>query len=204
MLIECKTSGDEFAKAWRKTLNDGDQLFRYYNSYRRAQFICLYASDFVNSSVKQEYRLIKMIDNKDQVSSESGQRSFYDVTVDGGDYREYFNVWKDTYDQDCLTSGIFENIHLRSFEIGLSAYSVENNLREVDSEEIKKKYNEFAVILRQHNVGSHENAFDKLVNLFLAKVVDETNNPGDLHFYWKGTAYDDDFSLQDRFSGRTR
>ena len=37
-----------------------------------------------------------------------------------------------------------------------------------------------------------------LVNLFLAKVVDETNNPDDLHFYWKGAAYDDDFSLQDR------
>ena len=36
------------------------------------------------------------------------------------------------------------------------------------------------------------------MNLFLAKVVDETNNPEDLHFYWKGTAYDDDFSLQDR------
>ena len=36
------------------------------------------------------------------------------------------------------------------------------------------------------------------MNLFLAKVVDETNNPDDLHFYWKGAAYDDDFSLQDR------
>lgn len=32
----------------------------------------------------------------------------------------------------------------------------------------------------------------------MAKVVDETNNPEDLHFYWKGTAYDDDFQLQDR------
>ena len=30
----------------------------------------------------------------------------------------------------------------------------------------KKKYHEFATILRQHNVGSHENAFDKLINLF--------------------------------------
>ena len=52
--------------------------------------------------------------------------------------------------------------------------------------------------LSQHNVSGRENAFDKLVNLFLAKVVDETNNPENLHFYWKGTAYDDDFQLQDR------
>ena len=201
MLIECKTTGDdkdEFAKAWKKTLNDGDQLFRYYNSYRQAQYICLYTSDFINGKIKPEYRLIKMTDNDEQISSESGTRSYSDVTIDGGDYREYFDVWKDTYEQDYLASGVFENENSRPFEIGKIAYSVENDLRSVDSEEIKKKYNEFAVILRQHNVGSHENAFDKLVNLFLAKVVDETNNPEDLHFYWKGTAYDDDFSLQDR------
>lgn len=201
MLIECKTTGDdkdEFAKAWKKTLNDGDQLFRYYNSYRQAQYICLYTSDFIDEKIKPDYRLIKMTDNDEQISSESGNRSYSDVTIDGGDYREYFDVWKDTYEQDYLASGVFENENSRPFEIGKVAYSVENDLRSVDSEEIKKKYNEFAVILRQHNVGSHENAFDKLVNLFLAKVVDETNNPEDLHFYWKGTAYDDDFSLQDR------
>lgn len=201
MLIECKTTGDdkdEFAKAWKKTLNDGDQLFRYYNSYRQAQYICLYTSDFIEGKIKPEYRLIKMTDNDEQLSSESGMRSFSDVTIDGGDYREYFDVWEKTYELDYIASGVFENDNSRPFEIGKIAYSVKNDLRSVDSEEIKKKYNEFAVILRQHNVGSHENAFDKLVNLFLAKVVDETNNPEDLHFYWKGTAYDDDFSLQDR------
>lgn len=37
-----------------------------------------------------------------------------------------------------------------------------------------------------------------MVNLFLAKVVDETNNSSDLHFFWKGSVYDDDFQLQDR------
>ena len=82
--------------------------------------------------------------------------------------------------------------------MGKRKYTASNDLQNVDTEEIKKKYNEFAVILRQHNVGSHENAFDKLVNLFLAKVVDEANNPEDLQFYWKGVSYDDDYSLQDR------
>lgn len=182
VLIECKTTGDdkdEFAKAWKKTLNDGDQLFRYYNSYRQAQYICLYTSDFVEGKIKPDYRLVKMTDNDEQILSESDTRSYSDVTIDGGDYREYFDVWKETYELDYLASGVFENEKSRPFEIGKNAYSVKNDLRSVDSEEIKKKYNEFAVILRQHNVGSHENAFDKLVNLFLAKVVDETNNPDD-------------------------
>ena len=35
----------------------------------------------------------------------------------------------------------------------------------------KKKYNEFATILRQHNVSSHENAFDKLVNIKLLLIL---------------------------------
>ena len=73
-----------------------------------------------------------------------------------------------------------------------------DDLEDVDSESIQKKYHEFATILRQHNVGSRENAFDKLVNLFLAKIVDESVNNNELQFYWKGAAHDDYFSLQDR------
>ena len=43
-----------------------------------------------------------------------------------------------------------------------------------------------------------ENAFEVLVNLFLCKIVDEIQNPEDLHFYWKGMAYDSYFDLVDR------
>lgn len=194
ILIECKTAGDEFEKEWHKMLQDGGQLFRYYNTYRQAQYICLYTADIVNGQLKSYYRMIKMTDNTEQLSSDNDLASYSTITTSGGGYQEYFNVWKNTYEYDYLTSGAFEN----KFTVRESVYNTNDDLREVDSEEIKKKYNEFAVILRQHNVGSHENAFDKLVNLFLAKVVDETNNPTDLHFYWKGKSYDDDFSLQDR------
>lgn len=197
ILIECKTTGDdkdEYNKEWHKMLQDGGQLFRYYNSYRQAQYICLYTADIVNGGLQSFYRMIKMTDNDERISSDRELESYSSVTSRGGDYLEYFNVWKNTYEYDYLTRGAFDHI----FDVRENSYDAAIDLREVDSEEIKRKYNEFAVILRQHNVGSHENAFDKLVNLFLAKVVDETNNPNDLHFYWKGTSYDDDFSLQDR------
>lgn len=62
----------------------------------------------------------------------------------------------------------------------------------------QKQYHAFATILRQHNVSGRENAFDKLVNLLLCKLVDETLNPQDLKFYWKGVAYDSHFDLFDR------
>lgn len=197
LLIECKNAGGYFDSAWKDTLQDGGQLFRYYNSYRKAQYLCLYSSDFVDGKVKREYKLIKMTDNEERLD-DSDALSYAKVAAENGSYEDFFHVWKETYEGDAMERGAFEE-NVPPFGIGGNLkYTAGNDLTPVDSEAIKKKYNEFAVILRQHNVGSHENAFDKLVNLFLAKVVDETNNPNDLHFYWKGASYDDDFSLQDR------
>ena len=72
------------------------------------------------------------------------------------------------------------------------------DLHAISATDQQKKYHEFATILRQHNVSGRENAFDKLVNLFLCKLVDEIENPTDLKFYWKGVAYDTHFELMDR------
>lgn len=197
LLIECKRSGDDFDSSWKKTQQDGGQLFRYYNSYRKAQYLSLYSSDFVDGKVKREYKLIKMTDNEERLD-DTDILSYAKVAAENGSYEDFFHVWKETYEGDSMERGAFED-NISPFGIGRNLkYTADNDLISVDNETIKKKYNEFAVILRQHNVGSHENAFDKLVNLFLAKVVDETNNPDDLHFYWKGASYDDDFSLQDR------
>lgn len=52
--------------------------------------------------------------------------------------------------------------------------------------------------MRQYNVSGRENAFDKLVNLFLVKIVDETRHGKELQFMWKGAAYDDFYNFQDR------
>lgn len=71
-------------------------------------------------------------------------------------------------------------------------------MKEITHDEVQKKYNQFATILRKYNVGGRENAFDKLVNLFLAKIVDEQQNQDDLKFSWKGVAQDTYFELVDR------
>ena len=194
LLIECKKA-DEFEKFWKRTLADGDQLFRYYNSYRQAKALCMYTSDYTDS-LKRYTNIISMTDNEEYLQTNASLKSFKQVQLDNGDKVDYFNVWKDTYQLDFATNGIFED-EIEPYTIGKAKYCVDD-LREVDNESMQKKYHEFATILRQHNVGSHEIAFDKLVNLFLAKIVDETLNSNELQFYWKGAAYDDYYSLQDR------
>lgn len=191
LIIECKTAGAQFTDAWNDTLDDGAQLFSYFQQEPQTKFLCLYTSDIVDGKIKPEYKLINVQDNKDLLESDQSAQSYQDKND-----KQRYRVWRDTYSCEHATRGLFER-DILPYEIGKNKYTI-NDLTEVDNNEIQKKYHEFALILRQHNVSGRENAFDKLVNLFLAKVVDETNNPEDLHFYWKGTAYDDDFQLQDR------
>ena len=201
LLIECKTEDgnedDQFQKAWRKTLIDGDQLFNYYNTYRQAQYLALYASDFVDGESKRDYRLITMSDNDDYLESNPHLASFKKVSHDNGTRDDFFRVWCDTYGRDFSTNGAFEIGEVPAFGVKKKKLTFDD-LIDVEEDDIHKKYHQFAQILRQYNVASHENAFDKLVNLFLVKVVDESQNKNDLQFLWKGAAYDDYYSFQDR------
>lgn len=192
LIIECKTWGREFNNAWTDTKEDGGQLFSYLQQERSTKFLCLYTADIIDGKIEKEYHLINVQDNEELLANDDSGKSYKDATNN----KQLYTVWHDTYQCDYATRGLFEK-DITPYRIGKNKYTV-SDLKAVDNDTIQKKYNEFALILRQHNVGSHENAFDKLVNLFLAKVVDETNNPDNLSFYWKGAAYDDAFQLQDR------
>lgn len=192
LIIECKTAGSEFKRAWSKTLEDGDQLFSYAQQISETQFLCLYASDLDVEQIRYTSYVIAHRDNEKYLSENPDFKSFQSAT----NVKERFSVWRDTYKLDYTTKGIFES-NIESYHIGKSKYGVED-LSPISASDQQKKYHEFATILRQHNVSGRENAFDKLVNLFLCKLVDEIENPRDLKFYWKGVAYDTHFDLMDR------
>ena len=200
ILIECKTADDnssrEFSKAWHRMQEDGGQLFNYFNSYRKAKALCLYTSDWQNDACEYDCRIVSMEDNEEYLRADSSLKGYNKVTEEKGGKEEYFKVWKNTYDCDYSTVGIFET-GISPFTIGKRQLSIDD-LRDADDLEIQKKYHEYATIMRQHNVSGRENAFDKLVNLFLAKIVDETQHADNLQFYWRGAAHDDYYNLQDR------
>lgn len=200
LLIECKTpdsaASKEFSKAWHRMQEDGGQLFNYFNSYRKAKALCLYTSDWLEGLCTYSSYIVSMEDNEDYLRADSRLKGYRQVAEERGGKEAYFKVWKDTYDYDYSTVGIFEE-GISPFSIGKRVLSVAD-LRDADGLEIQKKYHEYATIMRQHNVSGRENAFDKLVNLFLAKIVDEAQHPDNLQFYWRGAAHDDYYSLQDR------
>lgn len=192
LIIECKTPGREFDKAWRNTLQDGGQLFSYAQQISETQFFCLYTSDFDNGTLDYQSHIIAHRDNEKYLADNPTFKGFKTVT----DVKERFAVWRNTYKLDYTTKGIFED-NIQPYHIGKDKYTLAD-LQGISDADRQKKYHEFATILRQHNVSGRENAFDKLVNLFLCKLVDETENQDELKFYWKGVAYDTHFDLLDR------
>ncbi|OZA97301.1 MAG: hypothetical protein B7X52_03140 [Thiotrichales bacterium 34-46-19] len=193
LIIECKTAGDEFRKAWKDTLEDGAQLFSYIEQEKAVEFVCLYASDIENNDIKTFQRIISHKDNAKILSESPDLKSFNAAK----NVKERFNVWKYTYKQEYTEKGIFED-NIQPYHIGKDKYTLALDTKMVDASDKKGKYHEFRTILRKYNVSRRENAFEVLVNLFLCKIVDETENPNDLKFYWKGIAYDNYYDLVDR------
>lgn len=191
LITECKTIGREFDRAWKETLQDGGQLFGYVEQERATQFLCLYTSTVEDSVLRYQSHIIAHRDNEKYLTDKR-LKGFREAT----DRKERFAVWRDVYKLAYTPNGIFED-NIQPYHIGEAKLTV-NDLKPITASDQQKKYHEFATILRQHNVSGRENAFDKLVNLFLCKLVDETENPDDLKFYWRGVAYDNHFDLLDR------
>ncbi len=196
IIIECKTERKEYEIAWKKTIINGGQLLSYVKHAGSTQFVCLYSSNYIHGKVIWNNYLITLKDNEKLLLELAEKTPLSFEKAKGLDVEDIFRAWNETYQQDYSTKGIFED-DIPAYEIGKNKYSIKD-LNIISSNDIQGKYHEFATILRQHNVSGRENAFDKLVSLFLCKIVDETNNPEELKFYWKGIAYDDQFSLIDR------
>lgn len=196
LIIECKTEGTEFKKEWNNTLQRGGQMLTYAKQAGTTQYVCLYASDFADGKVVYFSNIISLNDNEKLLQELADKKPLSFKEAKALEVEDIYRAWKETYNLDFATKGIFED-DIQAYQIGKQKYTIDD-LVEIGSKDIQSKYHEFATIMRQHNVSGRENAFDKLVNLFLCKIVDEAKNPKDLKFYWKGIAYDSYFDMQDR------
>lgn len=199
LLIECKTAGNEFSKEWKRMQSDGGQLFSYAQQIPTVQFLCLYASDFVDEKIRIDQKIISHQDNQ-KILEDNPKLESYQKAEDS--YHR-FQIWKKTYQLEFSQKGIFEE-NIQPYQIGKNKYTLEEDTKAIDVIDQNKKYEDFKIILRKHNIARRENAFEVLVNLFLCKIVDEQENKTDLQFYWKGIAYDNYFDFVDRLQNLYR
>ncbi|MCT4614815.1 MAG: restriction endonuclease subunit S [Marinifilaceae bacterium] len=195
LIIECKTYDKEFKKAWKDTQDDGGQLFSYAQQIAETEFLCLYASEYSpkEQTLYTQQRIISHKDNEKILEQDEKLKSFKQAS----NVQRRYEVWQETYKGEYTETGIFEE-NIQPYQIGKSNYTLAIDTQPVSNKDKDGKYHRFRTILRQHSIARKETAFEVLVNLFLAKIVDEEENPNNLKFFWKGVAYDNYYDFIDR------
>ena len=166
IMIECKTWGKEYDNEIKKMLADGGQLFAYFKNATSAKSLCLYTSCLSNGKI--EYK-----------------NSLVDVAVDWkalSETKDIHERWNKTFNGNGIFEGyasLFSIVHKRL------TYGDLVNVKDEDS---RKIFHQIMTILRHNGVSDKPNAFNKLLNLFVCKIIDEDRNPDDelLFQCWEG------------------
>jgi len=193
-IIECKTSGQEYARALKLLKEDGGQLFSYWQQERSTKWISLYTSDWKDGKLVFQEDTINCTDDANviKIAEEDTSVPLYKNATS---VPEYFMSWTETYGQK-LWQGLLVGEETQAYNIGVRPLC-KKDLKDFDPDD--KIVNKFEEILRHNNVSDKENAFNRLVALFICKLVDEITKSDDdvVEFqYRQGT--DTYETLQDR------
>lgn len=193
-IVECKTYGREYEKEYKNIVNDGGQLFSYWQQERSCKFLVLYASKYEGKQIKWDTESIDCSDDANIVALSQKDDSIK-LFKNAHTVSELYSVWDETYEKRFSGDVIFRD-DSSAYQIGVKP------LRKADLKDFadnNKIVNKFEEILRHNNVSDKENAFNRLVALFICKLVDEIQKDMEeiVDFQYKvGT--DTYESLQDR------
>ncbi|MBQ6776074.1 MAG: N-6 DNA methylase, partial [Synergistaceae bacterium] len=195
-IIECKTWGREFNNAMTDTKDDGAQLFSYWQQEQSCKWLVLYSSDFQDGEVTYKAPTINCSDDNNLLLLAEKDTTIK-LFKNSHTVPEKVEAWKETYESKILDDLIFSD--------EATAYNIEvkplrkKNLVGFDEFNRDRIINQFEEILRHNNVSDKENAFNRLIALFICKLVDETLNDEDseVKFQYK-QGVDTYESLQDR------
>ncbi|WP_213190274.1 restriction endonuclease subunit S [Cloacibacterium caeni] len=179
LLIECKTYGKEFDKAFTKLNKDGGQLFTYFKFSNKADVIMLYASELKGKEIVYRNEIVKI---------EEDYRN--------GDVKDFYDKWNKLP----KNNGVFDS-WVNPYNFESRALKI-NDLVEIKQEDSSFIFNSFLEILRHNVVSDKPNAFNKIFTLFLCKIYDEKSKEGtdeELDFQWL-EGKDDDVSFQLRLT----
>lgn len=193
IIIECKTAGKEYSKEKKNTETDGGQLFSYWQQDNGIKWLALYASDWENGKLTYQSDVINCTDDANILKMAKRDKDMK-VFVNAKNDKERFEAWHDTYNCTWLADLLFSE--------DSQVYQIE--LKPLRKKDLKgftpddKIVNQFEEILRHNNVSDKENAFNRLVALFICKLVDEIKKQDyeEVDFQYK---YTDTYeTLQDR------
>ncbi len=156
-IIECKQYGKEYDRVYVKLTDESSnpQIFDYAQQFKNVEKLCLYASKVENNSIVVSHCVIPVSDKMKAATNAAEIR--------------------DAWSGIGYETGLFDVApYLRT-----SNQLRYSSLKDISNDTGKKLYNDFATILRSYVVSDKSNAYNKLFNLFLCKIVDEEQSNKD-------------------------
>ncbi len=172
LIIECKTWGKEYEKELDNMRSNGGQLFSYYQQDKNARYLCLYTSREHNREIEMANALIKVEDSKEEKLKQQETEKI--ITYEQAkNIKEMLEVWKHKTKgkQTFLNSGLFEP-EIEPYNPGYIPLKI-SDLKDFGKDDKGKVFNQFEEILRHNNISDRSNAFNRIISLILAKIVDE-------------------------------
>lgn len=198
LIIECKTAGTEYQKARKELFGDpeGKQLFSYWAQARSTKWLQLYASDYdaTSDTITVEEEIIRSHDDRniELLASKDTAIALYKSASEATDA---WRVWDETYHKETYRNLVFGENCL-AYNIGLQPL-VKKDLRRFTQED--GFTNTFREILRHNAISDKENAFNKLLSLFICKFVDEARcSDNEMVAFQYKDGQDDYYSLYER------
>ena len=194
MIIECKTWGKEFDNALNETKNDGAQLFSYWQQEQSCKWLVLYSANYNEGKLEYKSPAINCSDDANILLLSEKDQTIH-LYRDAHTNKEKVEAWKETYAGQIHDDLIISEESV-AYQIGVKPLR-KKDLRDFTPDD--KIINKFEEILRHNNVSDKENAFNRLVALFICKLVDEIKKSDDVEVdfqYKQGT--DTYETLQDR------
>ena len=194
LIIECKTAGTEFKKEKKNTEEDGGQLFSYWQQETSTRWLALYASNWNEDGLLYNCLVINCTDDAN-IAKMAEKDKDVKIYLNARNDKERFEVWEETYQKQWLDDVVF-NEESQAYNIGIPPLR-KKKLKDFTPED--RIVNRFEEILRHNNVSDKENAFNRLVALFICKLVDEIKKQDfDIVDFQYKQGQDTYESLQDR------
>ena len=172
LIIECKRAGNDYKEARKELFEDptGKQLFSYWAQARSTQWLQLYASDYDDESDNVTYKeeIVRSFDDKN-VELLANEEDSILLYKNASTAEDFFIVWDETYSKKVYHNIIFGEDSI-AYNIG------DQPIKNKDLKKFKKEdgiTDSFREILRHNSISDKENAFNKLLSLFICKFVDE-------------------------------
>ena len=197
IIIECKTWGTEYKKELENMKSNGGQLFSYFQQDKNTRFLCLYASRENKGIIDKVNSLLKVEDGIDEKvkQQETDKLITYDQAKT---IKEMLEVWKykTKGKQTFLNSGLFEE-EIEPYNPGYIPLKI-SDLNDFGKDDKGRVFNDFEEILRHNNISDRSNAFNRVISLILAKIVDENKGEDAITDFQVKEGIDDAETLLER------